>query len=35
VPGDVAELAGFLVSDRASWITGRDFIIDGGEFPRG
>ena len=35
VPSDVAELVGFLVSDRAAWITGRDFTIDGGEFPRG
>ncbi|HEY2204291.1 MAG TPA: SDR family oxidoreductase, partial [Pseudonocardia sp.] len=34
-PEDVAELVGFLVSDRSSWITGRSFTIDGGEFPAG
>jgi NAD(P)-dependent dehydrogenase (short-subunit alcohol dehydrogenase family) len=28
--GDVAQLVGFLVSDRARWITGSDFVIDGG-----
>ena len=22
------------VSDQASWITGREFVVDGGEFPR-
>lgn len=29
-PADIAELVAFLVSDRASWITGSDFAIDGG-----
>jgi len=29
-PNDIAELVAFLVSDRASWITGSDFAIDGG-----
>jgi NAD(P)-dependent dehydrogenase (short-subunit alcohol dehydrogenase family) len=28
---DVAEVVGFLVSDRARWITGSDFVVDGGE----
>ena len=31
VPTDVSELVGFLVSERAAWITGSTFMIDGGE----
>jgi NAD(P)-dependent dehydrogenase (short-subunit alcohol dehydrogenase family) len=34
-PQDIAEMVGFLVSERSSWITGRDFVVDGGGFPRG
>lgn len=30
-PADIAELIGFLVSDRAAWITGSNFLVDGGE----
>lgn len=29
-PDDIANLAVFLASDRASWITGETFVIDGG-----
>jgi NAD(P)-dependent dehydrogenase (short-subunit alcohol dehydrogenase family) len=29
-PSDIAEAAVFLVSDRASWITGQTLIVDGG-----
>ncbi len=34
-PDDIANVVTFLASDRASWITGREFVVDGGEFPRG
>ncbi|HZZ50894.1 MAG TPA: SDR family oxidoreductase [Pseudonocardia sp.] len=34
-PEDIAEMVAFLVSDRASWITGRLFTVDGGGFPQG
>ncbi|MCU1344002.1 MAG: short-chain dehydrogenase/reductase [Acidimicrobiia bacterium] len=30
LPGDVAPLAAFLVSDAASWITGGIYVVDGG-----
>ena len=29
-PGDVAELALFLASDAASWLTGQAILLDGG-----
>ncbi|TQS20132.1 oxidoreductase [Microbispora sp. KK1-11] len=34
-PDDIAHAVLFLVSDRASWLTGSDLVVDGGEFPRG
>lgn len=34
-PGDIADAVLFLVSDRASWLTGRNLTVDGGEFPLG
>ncbi|GAA0934114.1 oxidoreductase [Pseudonocardia zijingensis] len=34
-PEDIADAVAFLVSDRASWITGQCLGVDGGEFPRG
>ena len=30
LPEDIAHLASFLLGDAASWITGQDFVIDGG-----
>ncbi|MCO6479494.1 MAG: SDR family oxidoreductase [Phaeodactylibacter sp.] len=29
-PEDIAEMAAYLLSDKAGFITGQDFIIDGG-----
>jgi NAD(P)-dependent dehydrogenase (short-subunit alcohol dehydrogenase family) len=34
-PDDIAHAVLFLVSGRASWLTGRNLIVDGGEFPMG
>ena len=34
-PDDIADLATFLASDAASWITGETYIIDGGAGVRG
>ncbi|RLL66807.1 oxidoreductase [Streptomyces sp. Z26] len=33
-PRDIAEAVLFLVSGRASWLTGVNLTVDGGEFPR-
>ena len=30
-PEDIANMAAFLMSDKASWITGQNFIVDGGK----
>jgi NAD(P)-dependent dehydrogenase (short-subunit alcohol dehydrogenase family) len=32
-PADIADAVGFLVSDRASWITGTNPVVDGGASP--
>lgn len=32
-PKDIAELVGFLVSPRASYLTGTEYVIDGGTIP--
>ncbi|MFJ1745450.1 SDR family oxidoreductase [Streptomyces sp. NPDC088116] len=34
-PDDIANAVLFLVSDRASWVTRSNLVVDGGEFPRG
>jgi len=34
-PEDVADLVVFLASDRASWITGDTYVLDGGAGVRG
>jgi NAD(P)-dependent dehydrogenase (short-subunit alcohol dehydrogenase family) len=33
-PDDIADAVLFLLSDRASWLTGSNLVVDGGEFPR-
>jgi NAD(P)-dependent dehydrogenase (short-subunit alcohol dehydrogenase family) len=33
MPEDIAELVGFLVSPRAGYLTGTEFVIDGGTIP--
>jgi NAD(P)-dependent dehydrogenase (short-subunit alcohol dehydrogenase family) len=29
-PADIADMVAFLASDRAHWITGQIFVVDGG-----
>jgi NAD(P)-dependent dehydrogenase (short-subunit alcohol dehydrogenase family) len=33
-PDDIADAVLFLLSDRASWLTGSNLVVDGGEFAR-
>ncbi|MFJ3711913.1 SDR family oxidoreductase [Streptomyces sp. NBC_01387] len=35
LPEDIAHAVLFLLSDRASWLTASNLVVDGGEFPRG
>jgi len=32
-PQEVAELVGFLISPRAAYLTGTEYVIDGGTIP--
>jgi Dehydrogenases with different specificities (related to short-chain alcohol dehydrogenases) len=32
-PQEIAELVGFLVSPRATYLTGTEYVIDGGTIP--
>ncbi|GHH09698.1 SDR family oxidoreductase [Streptomyces lanatus] len=34
-PDDIAHAVLFLASDRTSWLTASNLVVDGGEFPRG
>jgi NAD(P)-dependent dehydrogenase (short-subunit alcohol dehydrogenase family) len=34
-PDDIADAVLFFVSERAGWLTGRNLMVDGGEFPMG
>jgi NAD(P)-dependent dehydrogenase (short-subunit alcohol dehydrogenase family) len=31
-PREVADLVAFLASERAAWITGADYVVDGGMY---